>query len=186
MNKMKKYTSFMVMFGLCAIIIAGCGDKPVTNSGTTANPKDTVNSSSPNEQDQVIEQSEEIEVAYVDAQVTTVVKSKAEIKFSDSKDKYTKVFEALQSADDPNHVSLWNNIELKSLEFLDGTLTLDVHIPDEARLGSGGELLALDVLKETMFQFQEVNSLELLVDGAASESLMGHSELEHPMVRVTE
>ena len=69
------------------------------------------------------------------------------------------------------------------MKFHDGVLAIDVHIPDDARLGSGGELLALDALKETMFQFEELNNLELLIDGKALESFMGHSELEHPISR---
>ncbi|MNP82329.1 hypothetical protein D3C76_1809300 [compost metagenome] len=53
-------------------------------------------------------------------------------------------------------------------------------------MGSGGELLFLDVLKQTMFQFEEVQSIQLMVDGKETESLMGHVELENPIVRGTE
>lgn len=60
---------------------------------------------------------------------------------------------------------------------------MDVHMPDEARLGAGGEQFALDALTKTMFQFDEVKSVELLVDGAKVESLMGHVDLEHPLTR---
>lgn len=78
---------------------------------------------------------------------------------------------------------MWSNIELLSATFDQGKLTLDVHIPDEARLGSGGEILAIDALKGTFFQFDEINSIDLLVDGEATDSLMGHAELEHPLTR---
>jgi hypothetical protein len=44
-------------------------------------------------------------------------------------------------------------------------------------------MFAIDALQKTFFQFDEVQSLELLVDGNQIESLMGHVELEHPMTR---
>ena len=34
-----------------------------------------------------------------------------------------------------------------------------------------------------MFQFEEVQQIELTVDGQQVESLMGHVDLEHPMNR---
>ncbi|PYE48021.1 GerMN domain-containing protein [Paenibacillus barcinonensis] len=64
--------------------------------------------------------------------------------------------------------------------------SLLVHIPDEARLGAGGELLFLAVLQQTMFQFEEVHSIQLLVDGQQTESLMGHVELQNPILRESE
>ena len=71
----------------------------------------------------------------------------------------------------------------KTAEFKDGLVTVDINLPNEARLGSGGESLAIDALKATLFQFQEVNEIELLVDGAKVDTLMGHVELEYPMKR---
>ncbi|MFD0716971.1 GerMN domain-containing protein [Paenibacillus sp. GCM10027626] len=89
----------------------------------------------------------------------------------------------MQSNSHSDLVSLWNKIELNSMKFNEGVLAIDVRIPDEARFGSGAELLALDALKETMFQFVEINNLELLIDGKTLECFMGHSELEHPISR---
>lgn len=45
------------------------------------------------------------------------------------------------------------------------------------------EQFALEALKNTLFQFDEVKSIELLVDGEVVESLIGHAELEHPILR---
>ncbi|MBY3626982.1 GerMN domain-containing protein [Acinetobacter sp. CUI P1] len=61
--------------------------------------------------------------------------------------------------------------------------TLDIHLPNSARLGSTGEDVALQVIQKTVFQFDEIKSLDLLVDGKAVESLMGHVELEHPIMK---
>ncbi|MMZ65800.1 Sporulation and spore germination [compost metagenome] len=77
-------------------------------------------------------------------------------------------------------ISLWDKITLNSVRVSNGKITLDVTIPDEARLGAGGESLAIDALKQTFFQFDEVKELELTIDGEQQESMMGHVELEHP------
>lgn len=124
-----------------------------------------------------------IEVYYTDPEELDLHKAQKEISFSNDDEKYKKAFEALQASDKSELIPLWGKVELKSLSMKDGQLTIDIHLPDEARLGAGGEQFALDALDNTMFQFDEVKSIELLVDGAKVESLMGHVDLEHPMTR---
>lgn len=65
----------------------------------------------------------------------------------------------------------------------DGQVTVDLSLPDAARLGSPGEEMLLDALKKTLFQFSEVKTIEILLDGKQVESLMGHMELPHPIKR---
>jgi hypothetical protein len=183
---MKKRVCISFLIFIIAIVGAGCGNKPTTNSGTSLAPNQEVNSTvngSDKAVDQATNQTEEIAVYFVDSQVTELKQSKAEINYSDSKDKYEETFKALQSNNHSDLISLWENIALNSMKFQDGVLTIDVHIPDEARLGSSGELLALDALTETMFQFKEINNIELLIDGKALDTFMGHSELEQPISR---
>ena len=127
--------------------------------------------------------SEEITVYVTDPQVERLLQVKQEISFSDQTEKYDSAFKALQSSNNPDLISLWGKIELKSISFDAGKITMDIHMPDEARLGSGGESFALTALKNTLFQFDEVRSIELLVDNESVSSLMGHVELDHPMVR---
>lgn len=189
---MRKKANVMLLLYLTAVllILAGCGNKSATDPGNAEqapNPTQS-NGSSPSAPDAEKKETQEIEVGYVDSELTQVKSKKAEIKFSDSNEKYTQAFDAMQRSDDPDYISLWSDIGLESLEFHEvvGELTLNIHIPDEARLGSGGELLFLDALKQTMFQFEEIQSIQLLVDGKKSESLMGHVELENPIVRGTE
>lgn len=189
---MKKKANVMLPLYLTAVllILAGCGNKPATDPGNAEpapNPTQS-NGSSPSAPEAEKKETQKIEVGYVDSELTQVKTKKAEIEFSDSNDKYTQAFNAMQRSDDPDYISLWSDIGLESLEFheADGGLTLNIHIPDEARLGSSGELLLLDTLKQTMFQFKDIQSIQLLVDGKQSESLMGHVELENPIVRGTE
>ncbi|WP_458123038.1 GerMN domain-containing protein [Paenibacillus sp. Z3-2] len=125
-----------------------------------------------------------ITVFYTDEEELELHKASAEISYASEDAKYKAAFESLQQSKDDKLVPLWaKEIELKSVQFKDGALTLDIHMPDTARLGAGGESYALDALKQTFFQFDEVKSLDLLVDGQQSESLMGHVDLEHPMTR---
>ncbi|GGH42046.1 GerMN domain-containing protein [Paenibacillus silvae] len=129
-------------------------------------------------------QQKSIEVFYTDPEELELHKASAEIAFASDDEKYKAAFASLQQSKDDKLVPLWSkDIELKSVQFKDGALTLDIHMPDTARLGAGGEVFALDALKQTFFQFDEVKSLDLLVDGKSSESLMGHVDLEHPMTR---
>nr|WP_237391747.1 GerMN domain-containing protein [Paenibacillus dendrobii] len=174
------------------------------NSGTVnaAQPDDTVNSDTPKDSqtdkasnqadkpakpdekpEKAQEQTQKIEVYYTDPEQMVLKKSEKEIKFTSVIDKYKEAFKALQESGSSDLVPLWGKIELKSLEVKDGAMTIDIHMPDEARLGAGGEQYALDALTQTMFQFEEVQTVELLVDGQQEESLMGHVDLEHPFTR---
>lgn len=180
---MKKGIYLAVAICALSILAVGCGSKPPSSSPVQGSnpaataPEPVVN---PNEEN---EESQEIEVFYADDQLLQLEQRTKTITFEDESDKYSQTYSALQNSDQPELIPLWNNIDLLSAHFDQGKLTLDVHIPDEARLGAGGETLALDALRETFFQFDEVTSIELLVDGNATESLMGHVELEHPLTR---
>lgn len=126
----------------------------------------------------------QIKLYYTDPEVMELKEANKEIAYSGEEDKFKKAFEELQKSDDAQLNPLWSDkISLNSIKFDNGALTLDITKPDEANLGSGGEMFAIDALQKTFFQFEEVKSLELLVDGQQIESLMGHVELEHPMVR---
>ncbi|WP_339287389.1 GerMN domain-containing protein [Paenibacillus sp. FSL E2-0201] len=133
--------------------------------------------------DEKQKQSLSIEAYYTNSQVMDLIPAKTSISFSDDVEKYTETFKALQSNENTELVSLWGKIELKSLKFVDGQIVMDIHKPDEAQLGAGGESLAISSLAKTYFQFDEVKSIEVLVDGEKVESLMGHVDLMHPMTR---
>ncbi|WP_339273171.1 GerMN domain-containing protein [Paenibacillus sp. FSL W8-0426] len=127
---------------------------------------------------------ETIKVFFTDPEELELHESTAGISYASDQDKYKSAFEALQQSSDEKLVPLWaKEIELKSVTFKEGALTLDIHMPDTARLGAGGESFAIEALKNTYFQFDEVKSLDLLVDGKQLESLMGHVDLEHPMTK---
>ncbi|MDN4069132.1 GerMN domain-containing protein [Paenibacillus vini] len=124
-----------------------------------------------------------IETYYTDDEMLELTKSSVEIKYTEEQEKYLAALQTLKGSADTALFALWKNVEFHSAKLENGQLTIDITLPDEARLGAGGEVLALDALKQTMFQFDEVKSIELLVDGKQRDTLMGHEELEHPMTR---
>lgn len=127
---------------------------------------------------------ETIKLFYTDPEQLELEETKGEITFKTDWSKYESAFKALQKSDREEFIPLWSEeITINKLEVDGGKITLDLKIPATANLGSGGEQFALDALKQTFFQFEEVTSLELLVDGEQKESLMGHVELEHPMTK---
>ncbi|KWX79661.1 hypothetical protein AMQ84_05975 [Paenibacillus riograndensis] len=127
--------------------------------------------------------SQSISVYYTDPQQMELVSAKTDISYADAVEKYSEAYKSLQSSSNPDQVPLWGKIELKSLKFTDGQIIMDIHKPDEAQLGAGGEAFAISALAQTLFQFDEVKSVEVLVDGEKVESLMGHVDLEHPLTR---
>jgi len=124
----------------------------------------------------------DITVYFTDEDIMDLKPVQREITYTDANDKYETAFKALQMAD-AGLISLWDKVELGMLDFSKGQLVIDITIPAEARLGAGGESLAIEALKKTMFQFEEVNSIEVSVDGKQLDSLMGHVDLEHPITR---
>ncbi|ETT44031.1 GerMN domain-containing protein [Paenibacillus sp. FSL P4-0338] len=128
-------------------------------------------------------QSLKIKTYYTDLQQNDLIPAEVSISFKDAKEKYTEAFKTLQKSDKDDQIPLWNKIELKSLEFSNGQIVMDIHKPDEAQLGAGGESLAIGALSQMFFQFDEVKNIDVLVDGEQVESLMGHVDLVHPITR---
>ncbi|WP_106767901.1 GerMN domain-containing protein [Paenibacillus faecalis] len=195
---------------LAAVMVfgAGCGEKPETAPGnapeqntSTAplpeadpapsqsaeeNPGSTSGAGgnqTPDQSQQKEKKTETITVYYTDPDVMDLKKGSSKITFGQESEKYEAAFEALKKSDSADLVPLWEKVTLNSSTFEGGKLTLDLHIPDEARFGAGAEELAVNALKNTFFQFEEVKSLQLLVDGKQVESLMGHVDLENPETR---
>ncbi|MEF2964274.1 GerMN domain-containing protein [Paenibacillus sp. M1] len=202
----KKQLWITGMLVLLLALSTGCGQKPQAsspdegsvngNAGNSVSGNQTGsaaggnNSVSPGVSDpdqaageQTEAETETIETYYTDDQMLDLKKSSAEITYEDEAEKYLAALETLKSSGQDDLFALWEKVEFNKAELENGQLTIDITLPDEARLGAGGESLALDALKQTMFQFTEVQSIELLVDGEQVDTLMGHVELEHPMTR---
>lgn len=177
------------------VLSSGCGQKPQSSSSNKENNAgsniQTPAAATPqaeetkpqNEPANPDRKSIKIEAYYTDDQMLELKKEEQEIAYQEEKDKYLEALKALQNSSKQELFPLWGKAIFKSASLKDGQLTVDLELPDEARLGAGGEALALDALKKTLFQFSEVKTIELLVDGQKIDTLMGHVEIEQPLSR---
>ncbi|AZK47252.1 GerMN domain-containing protein [Paenibacillus lentus] len=202
MNKKIMLSGILV---LLLTVTAGCGQKPepmlgeregnVSNyAGNSENGQmnqeplnnpDAHGSGNSNESSPGQEQVKNmvIKAYFTDEQMDALIVKEKEISYSNEAEKYNQTLASLQHSGAPELLSLWEKVSFKETKLKDGMLTVDILLPDEARLGAGGESLALESLTEALFQFDEVKSIEVLVDGQPVETLMGHVELEHPILR---
>lgn len=205
---MRKMGCLLLIIALLAL--AGCGQKPAAMPADTGNASNAAEGGANNGQGPAADSSQgaggegagqtdasgpqqtseqvklTVKVYFTDNDLIELKPAEREIEVPKGQEdlKYEEAFKALQSAD-PGLISLWEKVKLNSAAFSEanGELALDIELPDEARLGAGGEALAIDALKKTMFQFDEVKQIEVTVGGEKVESLMGHADLEHPITR---
>lgn len=171
---------------LCAalgmiMVSAGCGEKqssapsaPVVSATPSLVPSAVP---SPSEKQAVIR------TFYGNADSTALVQKETAIRYAKDEDKYLAALNALKKSPSADAVALCPNMTYHSAKLEGGKLTVDLKLSDQDRLGAGGEALLLDAYKQTLFQFPEVGSFEILVDGKKAESLMGHLELLYPYKR---
>ncbi|MFD0958878.1 GerMN domain-containing protein [Paenibacillus chungangensis] len=200
--KSKTTISLLLATGLIVAVLSGCGaeSKPVNDSegskrndsateGSANNNNQAANDESkgePQEEDVWEEASQQTEAVIYgsDDQLLQLTERKAAISYVDGQELIEKAVAELQMKGNDGQLSLWSRIEIHAIQLdNDGAATIDIHIPDEARLGAPGEQLLVESLLKTLFQFPEVHSIQLLADGEAVESLMGHVELAHPFLR---
>lgn len=164
---MRKFTAIVGFILLLTIAAAGCGNK-----------QEPVKPAQP-----VKPETQKVSVYYTDDQLLKVFPVEKEISFSAPEQKYLASLKALQHTEDSAQIALWEKAEFVSADLKDKALTVNVKFPVDANLGAGGEELAVQALLQTMFQFAEIETVDILVDGKSAESLMGHVELQHPFSR---
>jgi hypothetical protein len=131
---------------------------------------------------QLSEKKAVIRVFVGDDQISKLHALTKEVSYRTTAEKITAAFESLREKPEPPLVSLFTGITFLTIEWHDsGELTLNLSIAPEGRFGAGGEQLVVQALMETAFQFDEVVTLNILLDGKPVESLMGHVDLPHPI-----
>ncbi|MFF2887531.1 GerMN domain-containing protein [Paenibacillus sp. NPDC057967] len=193
--------AFRVLIASFVVIAAlsGCGAQEKTNVDTqggvwaspTANesnggqdnePEESANEPSPVPSSAPADQME-ITIYATDAELEKTLERKVTIPNADEADMVKAALAELQKDAGDGSVSLWKDVHILAVTLNDGIVTVDIHIPDEARLGAPGELQMVETLKSTLFQFSFVEGIDILVVGEAVESMMGHVDLDHPIVR---
>jgi spore germination protein GerM len=136
-------------------------------------------SASPTVQDQSKEAS--VNVFYADSELIQLHRQSMKVNYRTTEEKIMQAFERLREKPAPPLISLFQSITFQSIQLKDGMLIIDLSIPAEGHYGASGEELTVRALIETAFQFDEVKSLDILLNGKKEETLMGHMELTHPI-----
>ncbi|GIP37408.1 hypothetical protein J31TS4_06880 [Paenibacillus sp. J31TS4] len=187
---MRKLSIVLVTVSAAAVLsLTACGQKeqpigqasPVTSpSGNQANGSGGAVSPSPTANAQKTMQ---IKSYYGDESGEKLVEKASEIKYTTDSSKYLAALATLKSSPDPKLGALLSGFTFTSAKIDEGNLVVDLKIDPSGRWGAQGELLTLDALKKTLFQFSEVKTLDILLEGKQEESLMGHVSFPHPIKR---
>ncbi|ALS22625.1 MULTISPECIES: GerMN domain-containing protein [Paenibacillus] len=191
----QKWHKGLAAAAVFTLLLSGCGQSkpPAQNPGAAAPPATTEQGSQQgtNEPPQTAtpqpnqEQNKELKVKayYTDANFEKLVEKEVTISFKQDQDKYKAALEKLETSPDNQTLPLFKGFTFHKVELSNGQLTIDLSMSPESHLGSGGEEMLLTALQNTLFQFTEVQSIQVLVDGKQVESLMGHMDLPHPIKR---
>lgn len=166
------WTKLIVVLMVAAFVATGCG-KPQTPEGGANGSGSTV------QQDKQAT----VKTYYGNAQGDQLVETTSQISYKNDSDKYLAALNALKTSPDPKLVALAQGFTFRSAVLKNGQLTVDLTIDQDGQWGAPAEELTLQALKKTMFQFNEVDRIDILVDGKQAESLMGHLDLPHPITR---
>lgn len=168
---------------LATALVAGCGQKAEPAPQPTGAEQSSGSNQTPTTNEPKLTK-QSISAYYSDNNLMELQEEKQEISFAEDIEKYKKTIELLAKPQKPDeHVSLWSDFHYHSVTFDKGTLTIDVDSKNQYNLGSSGESMALDALKQTLFQFDEVERIVITEDGKKVESLMGHMDISEPLTR---
>ena len=186
-----KHSTALILAAVITISLTACGARDSgDNQPADANNRPAV--AEPSEQaqgagnDSAIDPlpMPEVKLTYYvsDSEMGELVELQIAVK-DDGSNLHKRAIDMLAGDPGDGNVPLWKGTAFNRVELDGGILTVDVSIPDSARLGAPGEALALDALLRTAFQFDDVDAVNILVDGEETDSLMGHESLEHPFHR---
>jgi spore germination protein GerM len=194
-NTQKHKLLVLFLAGAIALTLPGCSQQLPANNGMVTKGSETPvannlvapvqpqQETAPKAAEQTPIQ-HHIKAYYGDEQATKLVEEDVSINFKEEKDKYTTALWTLKKAPaNSKLMPLGESLGFKSAVVKDKKLTLDLTVSSEGRLGAPGEALLLKAIEKTLFQFPEVDTIEILVDGKPADSLMGHMELPHLIKR---
>ncbi|KMZ43071.1 MULTISPECIES: GerMN domain-containing protein [Bacillales] len=172
------------MAALAMLLLAGCGQNATeTPQPTTPVEQPSGSSTDPSTTEPTLKK-QMVTVYYSDNNVMELQKEEQEITFAEDIEKYKKTLALLETPVKQDvHVPLWRDFKYHSITIDKGTLTIDADSKNKFNMGSSGETMALDALKNTFFQFSEVKEIVFLEDGKKVETLMGHVDLSEPLKR---
>jgi hypothetical protein len=184
----KLVRSALVSAALLAVLSAcgqakvqGTADTDVKPSQAQSNAAALEQTAKPSDQD--ADKQAKVKAYFGDENGENLLEQELTITYKQESDKYAAALNALTKSPNEKQIALMKGISIKSARLNNQLLSVDLSIAPEGRLGAGGEKLLLEAMKKTVFQFSEIQSLDIKVDGNAVDSLMGHMELPHPIKR---
>ena len=150
---------------------------PPTQPAPTNQPKAVVPNTAPTQKQQ---NELTAKVYYPDKQATNLVEKTKQIHWSTTENKYEAAFKALFQTPDQSLVAVWKEQPVK-VKFENGIVTVDLEKPIQT--GSTVERYMIESLLKTMFQFSEVEKVQILIGGKKVETLSGHIEISQPFTR---
>ncbi|MFY0544525.1 GerMN domain-containing protein [Brevibacillus sp. H7] len=182
---MKRRSTFWTA-AVLTLLLAGCGEgaAPATQQPQPAPaviPPTPTSPAQPAAEPELTKQM--IAVYYTDQNIADLKKEEQEIAYKDEIEKYKEAIALLEKPKQAGHDPLWQNFRYHSVTFQDGQLTIDADSSNQYNLGGGGEALAIEALRQTLFQFPEVQKIVILEDGQPIDSLMGHVDISEPLTR---
>lgn len=174
----RKFGNKHILLGLTlALALTGCANAKTKPDPATSGSGVGANTEAPSAKQL------KIKTYFADDKLDKLNEREATVSYTADADKYKAALDALKTPPEPALSSLSKGITYRTVTNQNGNLTVDISIADSGRLGAPGEELLLQSIRKSLFQFNEVQTIELLLDGKKPESLMGHVSLPHPMKR---
>jgi hypothetical protein len=167
----------------CFLVLAGCGKAKEAVSAASPSPEVSATALPTPTATPVAAKPTQLNLYYGNAEGDALVTKEVTLESSSAASPYLEALNALTKSPDDQSVALFAGFTFQSAELKENTLNIDLTLPVEPQLGAPGEELLLDSLKKTIFQFEEVQAIEVLVNGQKVESLLGHVDLPHPIVK---
>lgn len=178
---------------ICIFILSACGanqeaDSISTGSTSTQyqpsvqeenNQQETAQDeeqSQPNQEEQIT-----LTFYYVDEELLSLQEKEKTISYTSEEEKWSRLWQELQNADQDGFVSLWKEIKLLEAKEEGGLLTLNIAKPERLQFGSTAEGFAIQTLLQTVGQIEGIQAIQLLIDGEVVETLAGHVSIDQPI-----
>jgi hypothetical protein len=173
----------MLLILACFLVLAGCGKAKQAVTAASILPEVTSTALPTPTATPVSAKPTQLNLYYGNEAGDALVTKEVTLEQSSAVSPYLEALNALAKSPDDQKVALFTGFTFQKAELKEGTLNIDLTLPVEPQLGAPGEELLLESLKKTMFQFEEVLAIEVLVKGQKVESLLGHVDLPHPIVK---
>jgi len=179
-----------LLAGVVVLAATGCGQKQLSGPGQDAGNAAVQESAQPAptatpQQTAPAKQQLQVKAYFGDDNLSQLIEQETTITYDAADGPYAAALAVLKQPQEAGATSLFAGVTFNKVAFdaAKSELTVDLSLGADGQLGAPGEDLFLQALKKTVFQFQEVQSLVVLKDGGAVESLMGHMDLPNPIKR---